>query len=106
MLYRDLMLMRIIKPASKLQTIELLQQYFEVTYAERTVYRLLPRLIEHQAAIEAAAIALARDGLKDALNLILYDVTTLYFESFKEYDFRRLSRLAVQRTFGKNGLRV
>ncbi len=29
-LYRDLALMRIIEPASKLQTIELLRQYFEV----------------------------------------------------------------------------
>jgi transposase len=89
MLYRDLALMRIIEPASKLQTIELLEQYFEVTYAERTVYRLLPKLIEHQAAIETAAIALARDSLEDSFSLVLYDVTTLYFESFKEYDFQR-----------------
>lgn len=89
MLYRDLALMRIIEPASKLQTIELLEQYFEVTYAERTVYRLLPKLIEHQAAIETAAIALACDSLEDSFSLVLYDVTTLYFESFKEYDFQR-----------------
>lgn len=58
MLYRDLALMRMIEPASKLQTIELLQQYFEVTYAQRTVYGLLPKLIEHKAAIETAAIEL------------------------------------------------
>ena len=38
-LYPDLALMRIIEPASKLQTIELLHQYFEMSYAERTVYR-------------------------------------------------------------------
>lgn len=54
-LYRDLALMRIIEPASKLQTIEWLNQYFEVPYAQRTVYRLLPKLITHQSAIEAAA---------------------------------------------------
>jgi len=59
-LYRDLALMRTIEPASKLHTIELLKQYFEVAYAGRTVYRLLPKLIEHQAAIETAAIDLVR----------------------------------------------
>ena len=43
MLYRDLALMRIIEPTSKLHTIELLKQYFGVTYAERSVYRWLPK---------------------------------------------------------------
>lgn len=89
LLYRDLALMRIIEPASKLHTIELLQQHFEVRYAERTVYRLLPKLIEHQAAIETAAIDRVLNDLKEVFSLVLYDVTTLYFESFKEYDFQR-----------------
>lgn len=88
-LYRDLALMRIIEPVSKLQTIELLHQYFEVPYAERTVYRLLPKLITHQSAIEAAAIELVQQDLKESFSLVLYDVTTLYFESFKEYDFQK-----------------
>jgi transposase len=89
MLYRDLALMRIIEPTSKLRTLELLKQYFDVTYAERTVYRLLPRLVDHQAAIETAAIDLARRDLNESFSLVLYDVTTLYFESFKEYDFQQ-----------------
>ena len=88
-LYRDLALMRIIEPASKLHTIELLKQYFQVSYAERTVYRWLPKLREHQSVIEAAAIALVRRDLKEPLSLVLYDVTTLYFESFKTYDLQR-----------------
>jgi transposase len=88
-LYRDLALMRIIEPVSKLQTIELLHQYFDVPYAERTVYRLLPKLITHQSAIEAAAIDLVQQDLKESFSLVLYDVTTLYFESFKEYDFQK-----------------
>lgn len=78
-----------IEPASKLQTIELLIQYFEVPYAERTVYRLLPKLITHQSAIEVAAIDRASRDLKDSFSLVLYDVTTLYFESFKEYDLQK-----------------
>lgn len=88
-LYLDLALMRIIEPSSKLRALELLERYFDVTYAERTLYRLLPKLIAHQMQIEQAAIDLARHELKDTLSLVLYDVTTLYFESFKAYDLQR-----------------
>src|SRR5690606_1164665 len=88
-LYRDLALMRIIEPTSKLRTIELLQQYFNVRYAQRTVYRALPKLLEMQGVIEEASTQTARQELDEAFNLVLYDVTTLYFESFKDYDLQR-----------------
>jgi len=88
-IYLDLALMRVIEPSSKLRTLELLQWYFNVSYAERTLYRMLPKLLDHQEAIEDAAIKTARDGLKETFCLVLYDVTTLYFESFKEYDFQK-----------------
>lgn len=88
-LYLDLAVMRIIEPAAKLRTLERLQEYFNVRYAQRTTYRLLPRLVEQQPQIESAAIAVVQNEFKEPLNLVLYDVTTLYFESFKEYDFQR-----------------
>jgi len=44
-LYLDLALMRIIEPASKLKTLELLERYFSVRYVERTAYRMLSKLI-------------------------------------------------------------
>ncbi|MBM3163478.1 MAG: IS1634 family transposase [Chlorobi bacterium] len=88
-LYLDFALMRIIEPVSKLRTLELLQRYFNVHYAERTMYRLLPKLLEYQKEIETAAIQTARDALQEPFSLVLYDITTLYFESFKEYDFQR-----------------
>jgi transposase len=85
----DFALMRIIEPASKVRTIELLKRYFDVSYAERTLYRRLPKLLELQEAVEKQAIQIARNDLQESLSLVLYDVTTLYFESFKEYDFQR-----------------
>ena len=88
-LYLDLALMRIIEPASKLRTLELLESHFNVQYARRTLQRMLPKLLEHQAAIECAAIQTAHDELQEKFSLVLYDVTTLYFESFKEYDFQK-----------------
>jgi hypothetical protein len=54
-----------------------------------SVHRMLSKLLEHQEAIEAAAIQTARSELQDKYSLVLYDVTTLYFESFKEYDFQK-----------------
>ena len=88
-LYLDLALMRIIEQASKLRTLELLESHFNVQYARRTLQRMLPKLLEHQAAIECAAIQTAHDELQEKFSLVLYDVTTLYFESFKEYDFQK-----------------
>ncbi|MEE9905679.1 MAG: IS1634 family transposase [Chlorobium sp.] len=88
-LYLDLALMRIIEPASKLMTLELLESHFNVQYSRRTLHRMLPKLLEHQAAIESAAIQTARDDMQEKYSLVLYDVTTLYFESFKEYNFQK-----------------
>jgi hypothetical protein len=85
-LYQDLALMRIIEPASKLRTISLLHRYFDVSHAERTVYRLLPRLVTHQEAIENAAYQTACTHFGESYALVLYDVTTLYFESHEPDD--------------------
>lgn len=87
-IYLDLALMRIIEPASKIQTLELLEEYFSVRYAPRTMRRRLNELLEHQEQIELSAIQTAREAFNESFNLVLYDVTTLYFESFKEYDFQ------------------
>jgi len=88
-LYLDLALMRIIEPTSKLRSMELLELHFKVTYAKRTLYRLFPELLAHKDAIDAAAIKAAQGELQEQFRLVLYDVTTLYFESFKEYDFQK-----------------
>lgn len=85
-LYQDLALMRIIEPASKLRTIELLNRYFDVLHAERTIYRHLPELINHKDAIEKAAYQTACVHFGEQFALVFYDVTTLYFESHEPDD--------------------
>ena len=85
-LYQDLALMRIIEPTSKLRTIELLKRYFGISYAERTLYRLLPQLITYKDSIEKAAHQTVKAHFKESFALVLYDVTTLYFESHKPDD--------------------
>lgn len=84
----DLALLRIIEPASKLRSIALLDRYFGIRYAERSVYRTLPRLLTRKADAERIAVAFAQWELSCDLSFVLYDVTTLYFETFDTDDLR------------------
>lgn len=84
----DLAYMRLIEPSSKLRSIELLKRYFGIEYAERTVYRTLPKLAEKKKEVEEIAVSWAKQGLSSDLSVVLYDVTTLYFETFESDDLR------------------
>jgi len=78
----DLAIIRLIEPASKLRSIELLSRYFEIRYSQR-IYRTIPKLVSWKTEIEQRAYRAARELFKEQFFYVLYDVTTLYFESFK-----------------------
>lgn len=84
----DLALMRLVEPASKLRTITLLDRYFGVRYGESTVYRALREMAKRKGAAEKIAVAFAKEKLSSDLALVLYDVTTLYFETFDSDELR------------------
>ncbi len=84
MLYLDLTIMRIIEPCSKLRSLELIKRYFHVSYSQY-VYEYLPKLLDRRDMIELAAIETAK-SFNSAFTLLLYDVTTLYFETHKADD--------------------
>jgi len=83
----DLGIMRLIEPASKLRSIELLQYYFDIKYSQR-IYRNIPKLAAYKADIEQCAYKVAQQKFKEPFYFVLYDVTTLYFESFKADEFK------------------
>jgi transposase len=83
----DLAIMRIIKPASKLRTLWLLEQYFNISYSQRS-YRKISEFIKEKTVIEQIAFSCAKEVLGENCYLVLYDVTTLYFETHKEDDLR------------------
>jgi transposase len=83
-LYLDLVVMRIIEPCSKLRSIELIERYFGISYT-RYIYEHLPKLLNQYSLIESAAIKTAKD-FDETFTLLLYDVTTLYFETHKPDD--------------------
>lgn len=83
----DLSIMRLVEPASKLRSIELLQHYFDIKYSQR-IYRNIPKLTDYKIEIEQCAYKAAQEKFHEPFYFVLYDVTTLYFESFKADEFK------------------
>ena len=83
----DLVIMRLIEPASKRRTIELLSHYFGISYSQR-IYRNIPKLIKQQSLVEQYAYKIAVGKFKEPFYFVLYDVTTLYFETFQSDELR------------------
>jgi len=85
-LLKDLAIMRIIEPCSKLHAVSLLKEYFGKHYGKTFMYEKLPKMKSLKADIEKYAVAYAKAHLFFDFRLVFYDVTTLYFETFKEDD--------------------
>ncbi len=80
----DLVLMRIIEPSSKLQALSLLRELFGLAYTEITLYRSLKQFAGLKETIEQAVVSFAKKHYSFDFSMVFYDVTTLYYESFKE----------------------
>ena len=83
----DLAIMRLIEPTSKLRSMELLQHFFGIQYSQR-FYRNIPKLTIYKTDIEQCAYNVAQKKFNEPFYFVLYDVTTLYFESFKADEFK------------------
>jgi hypothetical protein len=102
--FRQLVLARIIEPASKLDSIRVLEEAGLAPPSYATVKRRLPAFAQHEwrQRLSAACAAHARLG---PASLVLYDVTTLWFETdkgdgFRESGFSKERRLEPQITVG------
>src|SRR5439155_25576435 len=67
----DLAVMRIFEPSSKRRAIEVLERYFGISYAERTLYRMLPKCSANKDAAEKIAVSFAKHHLTDQLSIVL-----------------------------------
>lgn len=88
-LLKDLVTLRIFEPASKLRSIELLENYFGIVRQRKNFYKIAPKWLGLKEEIEASVVAFARDKYAFEFDLVFYDVTTLYFEAFEEDELRR-----------------
>lgn len=79
----DLVIMRLVEPSSKLQSLALLKEYFGISHPKNSMYQSILDLKQLQTKIESAAVTFVKERLHFDFSLVFYDVTTLYFESFK-----------------------
>lgn len=85
----DIIIMRIFEPCSKLRSILLMKRFFGISYSERSLYRSLPLILSLKNDAEKLIVSFAKKKLACNLSFVLYDATTLYFESFEPDDLRK-----------------
>jgi hypothetical protein len=102
--FRQLVLARIIEPTSKLDALRVLAEVGVDTVAYRTLARRLP-VYAAAGWRQRLAAACAQHAALGPASLVLYDVSTLYFETdtgdgFREPGFSKERRLDPQITIG------
>jgi hypothetical protein len=89
-LFLDLVIARIVEPGSKKNTQKLLASFLGIKYSLTDIYRSLPGFTAFQDLIEEKLVSFAKLHLGFDFRFVLYDITTLYFETFKEDRLRRI----------------
>lgn len=80
--FKQLVLARLIEPTSKIATLRVMEELgLPGLPSLRTIWRTLARSIEHDWRDIACRAAYAHASAGGSLSLVLYDVTTLYFEA-------------------------
>lgn len=88
-LLNDLVCIRIFEPASKLRSLELMEQFFGLKHSRKSYYRIAPQCIELKESVENKVVAFAQRQYSFNFDIVFYDVTTLYFETFEEDELRK-----------------
>ena len=88
--FKNIVMARIAKPDSKRASVKMLEENFGISLNLGSVYNMMDKL--NDKAIEklnSLAYNKSRDLLGGKIDVIYFDATTLYFESFTEDEFKR-----------------
>ena len=89
-MFRHLVISRLVFPLSKLKTVEYLQRFQGIKISIDSIYRFLDKLNDKlKIQVEQIAYNHTLKVLKGNINVVFYDMTTLYFESSDEDDLRK-----------------
>jgi transposase len=89
-LFRHLVISRIVFPLSKLKTVEYLYRYQGLSLNIDAVYRFHDKLNSRlKEQVEQISYAHTLRVLQGNINVVFYDMTTLYFEASDEDDLRK-----------------
>ena len=89
-LFRSLVLYRLVYPKSKLKTTEYLYRYEQKEWSEDAIYRYMDKLHSTQKEfVQQISYVHSLKVLGGQINVVFYDVTTLYFEIDQEDELRK-----------------
>ncbi|GFG50761.1 hypothetical protein MAGR_22020 [Mycolicibacterium agri] len=88
--FRDLVIARIVEPTSKVDAARVLADLGADTVSYRTIQRHLAKVNTANYREQIAAKCFTHATDRGGLSLLLYDVTTLYFEAENEDDLRKV----------------
>lgn len=89
-LFRHLVITRLVYTGSKLKTIEFLQRYQNVEISISKIYRFLDTLQNKlKEKVEDFSFRRTKELLGGKIEILFYDMTTLYFEASDEDDLRK-----------------
>lgn len=89
-LFKDLVLYRLVYPRSKLKTTEYLFRYSQKEYSEDEIYRYLDKLYDSQKeTVQQISFEHTQALFQGDINVVFYDVTTVYFEIDDEDELRK-----------------
>lgn len=86
--FANLVIARIVEPTSKLDTVRVLADLGLNLTSEDRLQRCLKRIITNNYRDKLAKLCFAYTSQGAGITLVLYDVTTLYFEVQKEDEYR------------------
>jgi len=87
--FTNLVIARLVEPTSKLDTVRVLADLGLNLTSEDRLQRCLKRIIANNYRDKLAKLCFAYASKGAGITLVLYDVTTLYFEIQKEDDYRK-----------------
>ena len=88
--FSQLVLARIIEPTSKADSVRVLNEVGVASASLRTMFRALQRAQERDYRGQIATACFNHARSSGDVSLVLYDVTTLYFEAQNEDELRRV----------------
>ena len=96
-LLKQLVLVRLSHPASKLKTTQYLHRYFSINVKEDRIYRYLDKIYsDYKETLQQISYNHTKKVLGGIISVVFYDVTTIYFQIDDEDEVRK-------RGFSKEG---
>ena len=89
-LFKDLIISRILEPNSKRESLNFLNEFIDKEHSLDSLYKQIVKYDENKKQnLEKQIVEMAKEEFGFDFSFVLYDVTTLYFESFEDYEFQK-----------------